>query len=108
MNLDYLNDIQKEAVLHTDGPMMILAGAGSGKTRTLVAKIEYLLKEKKISTSHLLAMTFSNRAAKEMRDRIEKALGISSNNYFITTRKNELYPKNLVEGIKASDYSRKR
>lgn len=46
MNLDYLNEVQREAVKCTDGPMMILAGAGSGKTRTLVSKIEYLLKEK--------------------------------------------------------------
>jgi len=85
MNLDFLNDIQKEAVLHTQGPMMILAGAGSGKTRTLVTKIEYLLREKKTPSSHILAMTFSNRAAREMRDRIEKSLGEAFNSYFVTT-----------------------
>lgn len=72
MNLDHLNSTQKEAVLATDGPMMILAGAGSGKTRTLVSKISYLLDEKRLSPYKLLAVTFSNKAAKEMRERVAK------------------------------------
>jgi DNA helicase II / ATP-dependent DNA helicase PcrA len=70
MDLKGLNEIQQKAVLLTDGPIMILAGAGSGKTRTLVKKISYLIDEKKISPFKILALTFSNKAAKEMRDRV--------------------------------------
>ena len=70
MNLDHLNKEQKDAVLQTDGAMMILAGAGAGKTRTLVSKIIYLLSEKNIGAYQLLALTFSNKATQEMRDRI--------------------------------------
>lgn len=70
MDLSHLNEIQKEAVITTDGPMMLLAGAGSGKTRTLVTKIQYLMDDKKVSPHKLLALTFSNKAAKEMRERI--------------------------------------
>lgn len=70
MKLDFLNPSQKEAVLKTDGPVMILAGAGSGKTRTLVARIQYLLEEKNISPFQILAVTFSNKAAREMRERL--------------------------------------
>lgn len=70
MNLEKLNPAQKEAVLSTEGAIMVLAGAGSGKTRTLVTRISYLLQEKAISPFKLLALTFSNKAAKEMRDRV--------------------------------------
>jgi DNA helicase-2/ATP-dependent DNA helicase PcrA len=70
-----LNPSQLEAVHQTDGPMMVLAGAGSGKTKTLVAKITYLLDEKKVSPYHILALTFSNKAAKEMRERIGSGAG---------------------------------
>ncbi|MFL5786216.1 MAG: ATP-dependent helicase [Bacteriovoracaceae bacterium] len=70
MNLDFLNPSQKEAVLETDGPVMILAGAGSGKTRTLVARIQYLLEEKHVSPFQILAVTFSNKASREMRERL--------------------------------------
>lgn len=70
MNLDFLNSSQKEAVLQTDGPVMILAGAGSGKTRTLVARIQYLLEEKRVSPYQIIAVTFSNKAAREMRERL--------------------------------------
>ena len=68
--LENLNLAQREAVEYNEGPLMILAGAGSGKTRTLVAKICYLLNEKNFSPYQILAVTFSNKAAKEMRDRV--------------------------------------
>jgi len=74
VKLSGLNPIQKEAVLQTDGPVMILAGAGSGKTKTLVTRITYLLDEKNLSPHQLLALTFSNKAAREMRERIAAEL----------------------------------
>jgi DNA helicase-2/ATP-dependent DNA helicase PcrA len=70
MDLTHLNTAQQEAVTYTEGPVMILAGAGSGKTRTLVSRIQYLLDEKNISPFRVLALTFSNKAAKEMRERV--------------------------------------
>ena len=68
--IDNLNKTQKEAVLNTEGPMMVLAGAGSGKTRTLVTRIHHLLESKNLSPYKLLAVTFSNKAAREMKERI--------------------------------------
>lgn len=80
-----LNPSQKEAILHTDGPVMILAGAGSGKTRTLVSRISYLIEEKRISPSRILALTFSNKAAKEMRERIASMISYDANALQMTT-----------------------
>jgi len=70
VDISGLNPVQQQAVLETDGPVMILAGAGSGKTKTLVSRITYLLDEKNLSPHQLLALTFSNKAAREMRERI--------------------------------------
>ena len=75
MNLDYLNDRQKEAVLYGDGPLLILAGAGSGKTSVLTARVAYLIKERSVDPRSIVAITFTNKAAKEMKDRIIKEVG---------------------------------
>ena len=85
MNLDQLNLAQKNAVTTTDGPLMILAGAGSGKTKTLVSKIAYLIEECKVGPYRILALTFSNKAAREMRERVASELSIQAGALQITT-----------------------
>ena len=75
MNLDYLNNEQKKAVLHESGPLLILAGAGSGKTSVLTTKIAYLIKEKNVNPKNILAITFTNKAAKEMKTRVVDMVG---------------------------------
>ena len=75
MNLDELNDRQREAVLYNEGPLLIIAGAGAGKTKTLTTKIAFLIEEKEVSPYSILAITFTNKAAKEMKDRIYMQIG---------------------------------
>ena len=81
INKDYLknlNEAQKEAVLYLDGPLLIVAGAGSGKTKVLTSRIANLIKEKKAFPNQILAVTFTNKAAKEMQNRVSKILGSSA------------------------------
>ena len=73
--LEELNDKQKEAVLYNDGPLLIIAGAGAGKTKTLTTKIAYLIDHEKVSPYNILAITFTNKAAKEMKDRLFSIIG---------------------------------
>ena len=78
INREYLNDLneaQKEAVMHLDGPLLIVAGAGSGKTKVLTSRIANIIKEKKAFPNQILAVTFTNKAAKEMQNRVSKILG---------------------------------
>ena len=73
--LSGLNGPQQEAVLHKEGPIMIIAGAGSGKTKVLTTRIAHLMSEHKVDAFNILALTFTNKAAKEMKERVEKILG---------------------------------
>ena len=83
--LDKLNERQKEAVLATEGPVLVLAGAGSGKATVLVNRIAYMISEKHIRPWNILAITFTNKAAREMKDRIERLLGDTAKDMWIGT-----------------------
>ncbi len=105
VELENLNKEQKEAVLYNEGPLLILAGAGSGKTKVLTTKIAYLIKELNISPWEILAITFTNKAALEMRERVDKMIGSIAKDIQISTF-HSFGLKILRENYERLDYSK--
>ncbi len=103
--LNGLNSEQKKAVLHVDGPLLILAGAGSGKTRVLTNRIAYLIKEKGVHPASILAITFTNKAAKEMRERIDRLVENISDSIWVSTF-HSMCVRILRRDIQKIDYDR--
>ena len=85
MNKDSLNPQQLQSVCHVEGPLMVIAGAGSGKTRVITTRIAYLVQEKGIAPARILAITFTNKAASEMKERVRKILGHTDSSPWIST-----------------------
>ena len=83
--LDTLNDRQREAVTQTQGPVLVLAGAGSGKTKALTTRIAYMIEECGINPWNIMAITFTNKAAGEMRNRVDEAVGFGAESIWVST-----------------------